>query len=333
MSTQLPRETGPADIPTLLDVFAARRRMFPYVVRTPLHHYLALDRLLDAEVYVKHENHQRLGAFKVRGGVNLVSQLPQDELARGVITASTGNHGQSIAYAASIFGTEAVVVVPEGANPDKVESIRNLGAQVVFHGRVFEDAREHVERLASEEGYRYIHSANEPRLIAGVGTFALEIIEDLPDVDVIIVPVGGGSGACGVCIVAKTIGPRIKVIGVQAAAAPAAYLSWKEGRVVESSAETAAEGLATRMGYELPQRILRDLLDDFVLVSEEELDGAIATALETTHNLAEHAGAASLAAALKIRERLRGKKVALVMSGGNATLEHVGAALDRTRPT
>ena len=333
MSTQLPRETGPADIPTLLDVFAARRRMFPYVVRTPLHHYLALDRLLDAEVYVKHENHQRLGAFKVRGGVNLVSQLPQDELARGVITASTGNHGQSIAYAASIFGTEAVVVVPEGANPDKVESIRNLGAQVVFHGRVFEDAREHVERLASEEGYRYIHSANEPRLIAGVGTFALEIIADLPDVDVIIVPVGGGSGACGVCIVAKTIGPRIKVIGVQAAAAPAAYLSWKEGRVVESSAETAAEGLATRMGYELPQRILRDLLDDFVLVSEEELDGAIATALETTHNLAEHAGAASLAAALKIRERLRGKKVALVMSGGNATLEHVGAALDRTRPT
>ena len=333
MSSQLPRETGPADIPTLLDVFAARRRISPYVVRTPLHHYLALDRLLDAEVYVKHENHQRLGAFKIRGGVNLVSQLSPDELGRGVITASTGNHGQSIAYAASVFGTEALVVVPEGANPDKVESIQNLGAEVVFHGRVFEDAREHVERLANEEGYRYIHSANEPRLIAGVGTYALEIVEDLPDVDLIIVPVGGGSGACGVCIVAKAIEPRIQVIGVQAASAPAAYLSWKEGRVVEAGVDTAAEGLATRMGYELPQRIMRDLLDDFVLVSEQELDQALALALESTHNLAEHAGAASLAAALKIKDRIRGKKVALVMSGANATLGHVGTALARTGRT
>ena len=333
MTTQLPTETTPADIPTLRDVFAARRRISPYIDRTPLHHYLALDRLLDAEVYVKHENHQRLGAFKVRGGINLISQLTADELGRGVITASTGNHGQSIAYAAGIFGAEAVVVVPEGANPGKVESIRNLGAKVVFHGRVFEDAREHVERLASEEGYRYIHSANEPRLIAGVGTYTLEIIEDLPDVDVIIVAVGGGSGACSASIVAKAIEPGIQVIGVQAAGAPAAYLSWKKGGVVEAPVETAAEGLATRMGYELPLRVMRDLLDDFVLVTEGELNRAVALALESTHNLAEHAGAASLAAAIKIKDQLRGKKVALVMSGGNATLEHVQSALDRTRPS
>ena len=313
--------------PTLLDVLEARRRIAPYIHRTPLHHYPSLDTLLDAEVYVKHENHQRLGAFKVRGGINLVSQLSEEERGRGVVTSSTGNHGQSIAYAAGVFGSAAVIVVPEGANPGKVESMRNLGAEVVFHGRNFEDSREHSERLAREEGYRYIHAVNEPLLIAGVGTYSLEIIEDLPDVEAIIVPVGGGSGACGACIVAKSINPSIQVIGVQAASAPAAYLSWKQGRIREAPMETAAEGLATRMGYELPLGILCDLLDDFVTVSEEELDNAVVAHLEKTHNLTEHAGAASLAAALQISDRLRGKKVVLVASGGNISLEHLRQAL------
>ena len=193
--------------PTLQDVIGASRRIAPYVTRTPLHRYISLDRLFDAEVYVKHENHQRLGAFKMRGGVNLISQLSDDEKRRGVTAASTGNHGQSIAYAAEVFGVEAAIVVPEGANPGKVESMRNLGANVIFHGEVFDDCLAYAERLAREEGYRFIHSANEPHLIAGVGTIALEILEDLPDVDVIVTPIGGGSGACGVCIVAKTINP------------------------------------------------------------------------------------------------------------------------------
>ena len=315
------------DRPTLLDILEARRRISHYVIRTPLHRYLSLDKLLGAEVYVKHENYQRLGAFKVRGGINLVSQLSDEERRRGVATASSGNHGQSIAYAASVFGAKAVVAVPEGANPGKVESMRNLGADVIFHGRDFDDSREYVERLSKEEGYRYIHAVNEPMLIAGVGTYSLEIVEDLPDVDVIIVPVGGGSGSCGACIVANSVNPEIQVIGVQAAKAQAAYLSWKAGRIVESPMETAAEGLATRMGYELTQGILRDLLDDFIVVTEEELNRAIVLHLEKTHNLTEHAGAASLAGALKIKERLRGKKVVLVMSGGNISLEHLRAAL------
>ena len=321
------------DRPTLLDVLEARRRIAPYIHRTPLHHYASLDALLDAQVYVKHENHQRLGAFKVRGGINLVSQLSEEEKRRGVVTSSTGNHGQSIAYAAGVFGAAAVIVVPEGANPGKVASMRHLGAEVVFHGRNFEDSREHAERLSREEGYRYIHAVNEPALIAGVGTYSLEIIEDLPDVEAIIVPVGGGSGACGACIVAKSINAGIQVIGVQAASAPAAYLSWKEGRIVEAPMETSAEGLATRMGYELPQGILRDLLDDFVTVSEEELDEAVVVHLEKTHNLTEHAGAASLAAAIQIRDRLRGKKVALVASGGNISLDHLRDALTQAAAT
>ena len=313
--------------PTLLDIVEAKGRIAPHIVRTPLHHYRALDRLVGAEVYVKHENHQLVGSFKVRGALNVISQLTDEERDRGVIVASSGNFGQGTAYAASVFGVDATVVVPVDANPDKVESMRRMSANVIFHGRAFDDSREHAERLAPEEGYTYVHSANEPRLIPGVGTYSLEIMEDLPDVEVIIVPVGGGSGACGACIAAKSLNPNTQVIGVQAASAPAAYVSWKEGSVVEAKMETEAEGLATRIGFELTQDILRDMLDDFILVSEEELERAVVMHLEYTHNLAEHAGAAALAAALKIKDRLQGKKVALVMSGGNLTVEQLKAAL------
>ena len=313
--------------PTLHDVISARGRIAPYVWRTPLHHYLGLDAMLDAEVWVKHENHQRLGAFKMRGGINLLSRLTDEEKRRGVITASSGNHGQSIAYAAGILGVKCIVCVPEGANPGKVEAIRNLGAEVVHHGPYFDITNEYAQQLAKEEGYRYIHAVNEPLLMAGVGTYTLEILEDLPDVDYIIVPLGGGSGACGTCIVAKSVNPDIKVIAVQAESAQAAYLSWKTGDIVEAPMESAAEGLATGRGYELPQSILRDLLDDFILVSDAEMERAIVTHLEKTHNLTEHAGAASLAGALKIKDQLRGKKVALVMSGGNLSLEHLKTAL------
>ena len=313
--------------PTLHDVIQARGRIAPYVWRTPLHRYLGLDALLDAQVWVKHENHQRLGAFKMRGGINLLSQLSAEEKARGVVTASSGNHGQSIAYAAGILGIKCVVCVPEGANPGKVEAIESLGARVVHNGPYFDLTNEYAQRLAKEEGYRYVHAVNEPMLIAGVGTYTLEILEDLPDVDCIIVPLGGGSGACGTCIVAKSVNPDIEVIAVQAEQAQAAYLSWKTGELATAPMESAAEGLATGRGYELPQSILRELLDDFILVSDEEMERAIVIHLEKTHNLTEHAGAASLAGALKIKDRLRGKKVALVMSGGNLSLAQLRAAL------
>jgi threonine dehydratase len=168
-----------------------------------------------AYVWVKHENHQPIGAFKVRGGVSLVSQLTDDERRRGVITASTGNHGQSVAYAADLFGVHAIICVPEQANPVKVESMRALGAEVVFHGRDFDEAREYCEKQATEHGYRYIHSGNEPLLIAGVATYTLEVLEARPDIEVIVVPVGGGSGAAGACVVTKAVRPSIEVIGVQ----------------------------------------------------------------------------------------------------------------------
>ncbi len=304
-------------VPGLADVLAARQRIAPYLRPTPLYRYPALDALTGAQVWVKHENHQPVGAFKVRGGVNLVGQLSAAERQHGVITASTGNHGQSVAYAADLFGVRAVICMPERANPVKVESMRALGADLVFHGRDFDDARVHCEKLAAEHGYRYIHSGNEPALIAGVATYTLEILEAQPDTEVIVVPVGGGSGAAGACLVAKSVRSSIEVIGVQSEAAPAAYRSWQAGALVEDTNSTFAEGLATRTAFELPQRIMRDLLDDFVLVSEEALKDATRSMIEKTRNLVEPAGAAALAAVLSVPQRFAGRKVAIVCSGGN----------------
>jgi threonine dehydratase len=320
-------------VPTLRDVLEARRRISPYLRATPLYRYAALDELLGAEVFVKHENHQPIGAFKVRGGVNLVSQLDADERERGVIAASTGNHGQSIAYAARLFGVTATICIPEGANPVKVASMRGLGAELVVHGRDFDEARVYCERLAREHGYRYVHSGNEPHLIAGVATETLEILEQEPQIDVIVVPIGGGSGAAGACVVAKALNPAVRVVGVQSEGAPAAYRSWREGRLVEEDRmETFAEGLATRTAFELPQRILRESLDDFVLVSDDDLRAAQARMIEVTRNLVEGAGAASLAAGLRLREQLAGRRVALILSGGNASREQLLDVLGREHP-
>ena len=313
--------------PTFQDVLLARRRIAPYLQPTPLYDYPSLNKLSGMTLYIKHENHQPVGSFKIRGGVNLISQLSADERARGVIAVSTGNHGQSVAYAARLFGTHAIIGMPNGANPLKVEAIQNFGAEVIFHGRDFDEARAYVEDLAEERNLRYIHSANEKLLIAGVGTYTLEILEAQPQTEVIIVPLGAGSGVAGACIVAKAIDHRIKVIAVQAEQAPAAYLSWKEGRLMEAPNTTFAEGLATRVGHTLPQSILRDLLDDFWLVGEDEMRHAMRLLIEKTHNLAEGAGAAALAAALQHKEYLRGKKVAVILSGGNTSMEHLRAAL------
>ena len=305
--------------PTLTDVLLAKQVIAHYLPRTPLLHYPALDQLVGARVMVKHENHQPVGAFKVRGGINLMSQLSDAERTCGVIAASTGNHGQSVAYAAREFGVRATIVVPERANPLKVQSMQNLGATVLFHGPDFDSARVYCETLAQQQGMRYVHSGNEPHLLAGVGTIALEILEDAPDIDTIIVPVGGGSGAAGACITAKAINPRIQIIGVQSERAPAAYKSWKSKSLLEDKMETFAEGLATRVAFAQPQAILWDLLDDFILVSDDEIRQAIVSFIEKAHTLAEAAGAAPLAAALKISDRLRDKNIALVLSGGNIT--------------
>ena len=302
----------------LAGVLDARQRIAPYLRPTALHRYPTLDALTGARLWVKHENHQPVGAFKVRGGVNLVSRLSADERHRGLIAASTGNHGQSVAYAAALFGVRAVICMPERANPVKVESMQALGAEVVCQGRDFDEAREYCEKQAAGHNYRYVHSGNEPLLVAGVATCALEILEARPDTEVIVVPVGGGSGAAAACLAAKAVRPSIEVIGVQSEAAPAAYRSWRAGSLVTgASAGTFAEGLATRTAFELPQQIMRELLDDFVLVSEDGLRAATRLMIEKTRNLVEPAGAAPLAAVLAAPGRFAGRTVAIVCSGGN----------------
>jgi threonine dehydratase len=313
--------------PTFDDVLAARERIAPHLRPTPLFSWPELSALVGADVRVKHENHQPVGAFKVRGGVNLVAQLSDQERRRGLITASTGNHGQSVAFAARLFGVEAIVCVPEGANPLKVGAIRALGAEIVAAGHDFDEAREHCEALAADHGYRYVHSGDEPHLIAGVATETLEILEAEPETDAILVPVGGGSGAAGASIAANGMDGAARVIGVQSEAAPAAYRAWRNHNLAADEMRTTAEGLATRVPFELPQRIMWDLLDDFVLVSEEELRTATRLMIEGTRNLVEPAGAAPLAAALKLREQLAGQRVALVCSGGNISLDQLRAIL------
>ena len=315
------------DKPTFQDVLLAQRQIHPYLQRTPQYSYPAMNALLGTEVFIKHENFQPVGAFKVRGGINLISQLSPEERERGVISASTGNHGQSVAYAARLFGVKTIIVVPEKANPGQVAAIQGMGAEVIFYGATYDESKLHCESLAHEYGYRYIHSGNEPLLIAGVATEGLEMLEDEPGLEVIIVPIGGGSGAAGVSIATHAVNPHIQVIGVQSEASPAAYETWRQRRLVNAPNRTFAEGLATGVAFELPQKILRESLHDFILVTEEEIMRAMVWMIERAHTLAEGAGAAPLAAAYRIRDQLKGKKVGLVCSGGNTTLDHLKLAL------
>jgi len=310
-------------VPTLRDVYAAKQLIAQYLPRTPLSYSAGLSELIGGEIYLKHEDHLPLGAFKQRGGINLLANLTPEERDRGLITASTGNHGQSIANACRTFAARAMVVLPQNANPLKVAAMRALGAELIFHGTIYDDARGHAERLAEEGGYRYVHPSNEPLLISGVATQTLEIIEDLPEVEAILVPLGGGSGVAGACIVAKAVHPEIQVIAVQSELAPAGYLSWQQGQLVQAPTQTFAEGIATGGGYELPQSIIRHSLDDFILVSDDEIHYAIGLLIEKAHTLAEGAGAAATAGALKHKEHLRGKKVAIIISGGNITLNQL----------
>lgn len=313
--------------PTLADVYQARTRIAGIIRPTPLLAHPLLAAETGLRIAVKHENHNPTGAFKVRGGLNLVASLGAEDRRRGVITASTGNHGQSIAFACQRERIPCTVVVPVGNNPEKNAAMRAYGAAVVEHGRDFDEARELVERRAADEGLRYVHSANEPLLIAGVGTYALEIFEELPDADAVFVPIGGGSGACGLVTVRTGLGSRARIIGVQAKGADAFTRSWRgPERVVGDRVATFAEGMATRVTFDLTFGILKRELDDIVTLEESEIAEGVRLALRTTHNLAEGAGAAPIMAALKRRDELAGRAVVCVMSGGNidnATLTRI----------
>lgn len=315
--------------PGYADVIAARDFISPYLPKTPLVRSHKLSPALGCDYYLKLENMQPTGAFKVRGGVNLVGRTASEGNNQTIVTASTGNHGQSIAYAGRLFNTSVIIYAPaENVNPAKLQAMRDLGAEVRLHGSDFDEARLETERVAKAEGFRYVHSADEPHLISGVGTIGLEIFEDLPDVDVIIAPAGGGSCASSNCIVAHELNPKTKVMAVQSERAPAMWHAWRNRNLDPyPTMETEHEGLATRVPFALPNSILWDLLADFILVSDEEINEAIRMLARDAKQLVEGAGAASLAAAIKLRDKLRGQKVVGIVSGGNLPLARLAKLL------
>jgi threonine dehydratase len=314
--------------PTLDDVLLAERTIRPHLAASPFYRHPGLCELLAADVWLKHENCLPTGAFKVRGGVNLVANLSPDERRRGVVTASTGNHGQSIAFAGRRFGVRAVIYAPENASTVKVAAMRGFGGEVVLEGADFEEAKRLAEQRAARDGLRFISSGDEPLLIAGVATHTLEIFQVGPTPDVVIVPLGGGSGAAGAALVAKSLSPHTRVVAVQAAAAPAGYETWKARAPRSAAIGTVAAGLATGEPFLLPQQILWRLLDEFVLVDDDGLFVAMRTLLERAKTLAEPAGGAALAAAMTMRDQLKGRRVALILSGGNAAPDELRRALD-----
>jgi threonine dehydratase len=303
---------------SLSNALGARRILSKFLSPTPLRQYKSIDHIVGAQLYVKHENHNPTGTFKIRGGINLMHHLKANGI-NGVTTYSTGNHGTSVAASARMFGLTAVVVVPENSNPLKIQSIKDAGAELIEYGMDFEASSKKVAQLVKERGLYFVHPANEIHLINGVATEFLEILEMVPDLDTMIVPIGAGSEAAAAITVLKQIRPAIEIIAVQAQASSAAYQSWKEKNIITAPNTTFAGGMATGTAYEVPFSLYKDALTDFVLLTEEELYEGVAFAAHHTRNLTEGAGSACLRAAIKIRDRLKGKKVAIQMSGGNAS--------------
>jgi len=307
------------------EVLKARSVVYEHLTPTCLTRYENLSSLIDAEIFVKHENHNPTGSFKVRGGINLMHHLKNSNI-EGVITFSTGNHGLSIAQSAAWFGLKATIIVPENNNPAKNRGIKSTGATLIEAGKTFEEASMVVKELAHEQSLYYAHPANEPHLINGVGTEFVEIIEECPELDAVILPIGAGSEAAAAVIVLKTINPNIQIFAVQAQCSSAAFQSWKSGKILSSENTTFAGGFATGIAYETPFGIYKNNLKDFVILSEEEIYEGIALAGYYTHNLLEGSGASTIMAAIKLKDQLKGKKVVLQFSGCNASANEINTA-------
>jgi threonine dehydratase len=310
------------------EVLKARSVVYDHLTPTCLTRYDNLSSLIGAEIFVKHENHNPTGSFKVRGGVNLMHHLKVAG-TNGVITFSTGNHGLSIAQSAAWFGVEAIIVVPENNNPVKNRSIKSTGATLIEVGKIFEEASTVVDELSVKDNLYCAHPANEPHLINGVGTEFIEIIEALPTLDAVILPIGAGSEVAAATVVLKTINPNIQLFAVQAECSSAAFKSWKSGKILSSENATFAGGFATGIAYEIPFEIYKTNLTDFVVLSEEEIYEGVSLAGYYTHNFLEGAGASTIMAAIKLKEQLKGKKVALQFSGCNASPDEINAAYSR----
>jgi threonine dehydratase len=302
--------------PTIDDIRAAAERIKGLVIRTPMLVSRTLSEIIGAEVWLKFENLQFTAAYKERGALNKLMQLSPEERERGVIAASAGNHAQAVAYHAKRLGIPATIVMPESTPTVKVTQTAGHGAEVVLHGDMFDDAYAKARELALEKGYVFVHPFDDPQIIAGAGTVALEMLEDAPDLDMIVVPIGGGGLMSGVSIASRAIKPDIELIGVEAELYPSMKCAI-QGCHMPLGGDTLAEGIAVKQPGELTSRILRDLANDVVLVPERDLERAVAMLVGIEKTVVEGAGAAGLAAMLADRERFAGKKVATLLCGGN----------------
>ena len=317
---------------TFEDVLQARERLAPYLSITPFRHYPLLDEMIGGgtSLIVKHENHQPTGSFKARNGLSFVTALTQDERSRGVVAASTGNHGQGVAYAASLLGVRATICVPLGNNPEKNAAMRAWGATVIEEGRDYDEAVQAMFRIAREQGMAISHSTNDSRVIAGAATMSLEMLEQSGGLDAIVIAIGGGSQSVGALTVARELAPNLNVYGVQTSGASAIHDSWHARKPMQTDrADTFAEGVATRQPYALTYSTLCEGLADFVTVTDAELAEAIRIILRLTHNLVEGAGALGVAGALKLSDQLRGKRVGVIFSGGNIDTTVLRRVLNR----
>ncbi len=297
----------------------------PHVPPTPQREWPLLSERIGGQVFIKHENHVPTGAFKVRGGLVYMERLKRERPnVSGVISATRGNHGQSLAFAGKAYGVRVVICVPLGNSPEKNAAMRALGAELVEHGKDFDEARMHARALAQAQNLEFINSFG-PDLVLGVASAAQELLTGVPDLDVVYVPIGMGSCICGMITVRDLLGLKTEIVGVQAAGAPSYFESLKQGRVINTDAATTnADGLATRMPDAHALQIIRDGASHLVLVDDDAIAEAIRIYHTDTHNLVEGAGAAALAAALQEKHRLQGKRVGVLLTGGNIDLELFG---------
>jgi len=319
------------EVVSFRSILEARRKIRNLVTKTPTYLSNVFSQRTSAEVYLKLECFQPVGVFKIRGAFNKICSLSPAELERGLVTASSGNHGLAVAYAAKIYGAKAVVVVPENAVKEKVEAIESYGADIVKYGKDYDEAYSKALEIQKEAGTTFVHPFEDPFVVAGQGTVGLELLEDVPDLNAIIVPVGGGGLISGISIAAKTLNPKLRIVGVQSEGAPAVYRSWRAGKIVEvDSVNTVADGLAARKPLNLTFGIIKRYVDTVLLVSEEEIGEAVLALLHNAHILAEPSGAASLAALLFKYHPKPEEKVAVIISGANISIDYLASLLKQT---
>jgi threonine dehydratase len=315
---------------TIEDIFKAKNAIQPFVHRTALDHSSTFSSLTGGKVYLKMENLQKTGSFKVRGAANKIINLTLEEKNKGVLAASAGNHAQGVAMAASRIGIPATIVMPESAPLAKVSATEGYGAKIILSGSVYDDAYQKAMEIQAETGATFIHAFNDLAVMAGQGTIGLEIIEDLPDVNTVLVPIGGGGLIAGIAVAIKSLKPKVQVIGVEAAGAPSMLHALQIGKVEPlESASTLADGIAVKSAGDLTFETVRRYVDEIVTVEEEEISEAILTLMERSKTIAEGAGAVTTAAALQRKVNLIGQNAVLILSGGNIDVNFLAQIIER----